>query len=88
MVCKVSPSCEKRVPNRFNSSADLSCEITQAIDVIKLTNSHEFKINTSVYHMKRRFSWLLNLFKKSIFISFCIFAFIDITIINTTIAVI
>ena len=88
MVSKVSPNCEKTALNRFNSSADLSCEITQAIEVMKVTNSHEFKINTSVYHMKRRFSWLLNLFKKSIFISFSCFSFIYITIINATIIII
>lgn len=56
MVCNVSPSCEKKVPNKFSSSADLSCEIAQAIEVINVTNSHEFKINTSVYYMKKRFS--------------------------------
>ncbi len=56
MVSKVSPNCEKTALNRFNSSADLSCEITQAIEVMKVTNSHEFKINTSVYYMKKRFS--------------------------------
>lgn len=56
MVSNVSPNCEKTELRRFSSSADLSCEITQAIDVMKLTNSHEFKINTSVYHMKKRFS--------------------------------
>lgn len=56
MVANVSPNCEKTVLNKFNSSEDLSFEITQAIEVIKLTNSHEFKTNTSIYHMKKRFS--------------------------------
>lgn len=88
MVCNVSPSCEKKVPNKFNSSTDLSCEITQATEVIKVTNSHEFKTNTSVYAMKKRFSLLLNLFKKSIFITSCVFSSIYITIINPTIVVI
>lgn len=55
IVAKVSPSCEKTVANKVNSSEDLSLEITQAIEVIKLTNSQDFKTNTSIYHMKKRF---------------------------------
>lgn len=47
MVSKVSPSCEKTAPNKFNSSGDLSFAITQAMEVIKLTNSQDFKVNTS-----------------------------------------
>ena len=47
MVFKVSPNCEKTALNKFNSSVVLSFEMIQAIEVIKLTNSHAFKNNTS-----------------------------------------
>lgn len=56
IVANVSPSWEKISLNKFNSSGDLSFEIAQAIDVIKLTISQEFKTNTSNYYMKKRFS--------------------------------
>ena len=56
IVANVSPNCVKKAPNKVNSSEDLSLEITQAMDVIKLTNSQEFTTNTSIYHMKKRFS--------------------------------
>lgn len=56
IVASVSPSCEKTVLNKFNSSEDLSFAIKQATEVIKLTNSQEFKTNTSNYHMKKRLS--------------------------------
>ena len=88
MVARVSPNWVKNALNIPNSSGDLSCEITQATEVIKVTNSHDFKTNTSVYAIKKRFILLLNLFKKAILITSCIFSSIYITIINTTIIVI
>lgn len=54
IVAKVSPNCEKTAANKFSSSEDLSFEIKQAIEVIKLTNSQEPKINTSIYYMKMK----------------------------------
>lgn len=55
IVANVSPSCEKTVLNKFNSSEDLFFEIKQATEVIKLASSQDFKTNTSTYYMKKRF---------------------------------
>ena len=88
MVFKVSPNWENIEPSKVNSSGDLSFAITQAREVIKLTNSQDPNSNTSMYHMKKRLSCYLNLFKKSIFVTTCIFPSKYITVVNTAIRII
>ncbi len=58
IVAKESPNWEKIELSRPISSAVLSLAITQAIEEISVTSSHEFKINTSIYNMKYNKYWI------------------------------